>query len=438
MIYLLFYTLLISTIIVYSLFDKDILSPSVIVCGVFLFSTLCAMYNIKTWAIDLQLKTYLIISFGILIFVFFSYFISRIYTKKILDENKKLISNKASGRIINIEPIKFFLAIAFSIIFFLIYVKSVYALANSFGASSDINNITSTYRMNVSYGDASLPFVVNQMEKLMQCVAYIFLYIFINNIIMEGKFKKNILYIIPTLLFLIASLFAASRTDLLHFFIAAFAIYYMIWLRKYNWSRRINSKFIRNCFIGVILFFISFSLIRSLVGRLNETDPLSYITTYAGGSIQLFDLYLKNPVTTTNIEEMETFTAFHNDLTKFGIGQEIILHQEFRGSNGILIGNIYTGLRKYYQDFGIFGVIIFQCLLAIIFSIGYYRLKIIKDKQEFDLAILIYVYFVPAIFMQSIQEQFFSAYVSFNSIVIIFLMWLCYQFFINEKSNLNI
>lgn len=433
MIYLLFFTLLVFTIIAYGLFDRDILSPAVIICTVYLFSTLSAMYNIKTWAIDLQLSTYAIISCGVLIFGFVSYVVSKKYKIYYFQENNKLISHKASGRIINIQPFKVYLVIIFSIIFFLIYVKSIFTLSESFGASSELVSIMNTYRTNVSYGDASLPFLVNQMEKMMECIAYLFLYVFINNIIIGGKAKNNYIYIIPTLLYVVASLFAASRTDMLHFFIATLTIYYVVWLRKYNWSRKINTKYIRNCFLSIIIFLVLFSFIRSLVGRLNEMDPLSYITSYAGGSIQLLDLYLKNPLSTTSGWGAETFAALHNNLAKFGIGQNIILHQEFRESNGILLGNIYTGLRKYYQDFGFSGVIIFQSLLAIIFSIGYYRLKLIKNNEKFDLAILIYIYFVPVIFMNSIQEMFFSSYFCFNSIVIICMIWIFYHIFVKCK-----
>ena len=38
-----------------------------------------------------------------------------------------------------------------------------------------------------------------------------------------------------------------------------------------------------------------FSAIRYLVGRQNDSNIVDYISMYVGGSIQLFDIYLKHP-----------------------------------------------------------------------------------------------------------------------------------------------
>lgn len=430
MIYLLLCTLLVLVIVSYGLFERDILSPAIIVCSVYLFSTLCAIYNIKTWDIDLHFNTYIIISSGILIFIFISFIASKKYTSYYFKAYKKTNLNKTLVRTINIQSIKVYLAIIFSVVFFIIYVKSVFTLANSFGNSSGVDNLMTNYRMNVSYGEASLPFIVNQMKKLMQCIAYIFLYVFINNVVINEKYKCNIIYIIPTLLYLIATLCSASRIDTINFFIASITIFYIVWIRKYNLKRTISKKYIGIGVIFIIVFLSFFSFIRSFVGRLNESDLLSYITLYAGGSIQLFDLYLQDPIMKASKFTMETFAGVQNNFAKIGFGDSTLFHQEFRSSNGILIGNIYTNLRKYYQDFGFIGVIVFQSLLAVIFNKNYYKLKIIRNNSNFDFTILLYSYFVPAIFMSSIQELFFSSYFSLNSLVIIFIMWLCYNFFV--------
>ena len=68
MIYILFFSLISFFIITYFVFKEDILSPAVIVCMMWTFSTLCAIYNINNWGINLHLNTVAIIILGIIIF----------------------------------------------------------------------------------------------------------------------------------------------------------------------------------------------------------------------------------------------------------------------------------------------------------------------------------------------------------------------------------
>ena len=49
--------------------------------------------------------------------------------------------------------------------------------------------------------------------------------------------------------------------------------------------------------------------------------------------------------------------------------------QSFVESNGVVIGNVYTGFRKMHHDFGTFGVLFFQMLMAFLVTVYYEKLK---------------------------------------------------------------
>lgn len=82
---------------------------------------------------------------------------------------------------------------------------------------------------------------------------------------------------------------------------------YICMQMKYEWRKQISRKYIKYMLIAVVLVTVLFSVSRSWVGRTNESGMLEYVTTYAGGSIQLFDLYMQDPEPPSNVFGKETF-----------------------------------------------------------------------------------------------------------------------------------
>ncbi|NSB26268.1 hypothetical protein [Clostridium saccharoperbutylacetonicum] len=69
MIYILLFTMILFLVLSYRVFDRDIISPSVIVCIMFIICITFATYNIDNWGIDYQFKTYMILFLGLLSFI---------------------------------------------------------------------------------------------------------------------------------------------------------------------------------------------------------------------------------------------------------------------------------------------------------------------------------------------------------------------------------
>ena len=115
----------------------------------------------------------------------------------------------------------------------------------------------------------------------------------------------------------------------------------------------------------------------------------------------------------------ETFTALNNDL--FGYSDNI--HLEFRQSNGIWIGNVYTALRNYYQDFGLEGVIVLQIIYSVIMT-SLYLIASNKNNKSSNFILPIYALFGFTLILHSYRDFFFSTIVSFNYINIIIYMFI--------------
>ncbi len=431
MIYWLLITVIIFLIASYYLFDKEILAPAVVLCAVYVFSIICAIYNINYWGMNLHLNTFLVISLGILCFIFFSY-ICKLFFKKTKNAEKISIKNKE----IKIQNFKIIAVTIFMILFAIIYAYSVRKLAQSYGYTEDYTELMAEYRENTSYGEDSLPGWINQFNKIMKAVAYLFTYVFVNNVIVSKKLFKNIKYALPFIIYMGASLFGAQRSELLSFVIILLTISYLLMARYNIRINTVNKKYVKRGAVIVIIFLVTFSSVRGLVGRQNESDTLDYITSYGGGSIELLDLYLQEPIYAEKFGE-ETFYALTNTLSKFGITEknDTIPHLEFRySSTGILIGNVYTAFRKYIHDFGYWGVFIFQMILAMFYTIFYYKTTgNNKNKSAYDLKIQYYSIMIVPLFMHSIQEQIFSSYFTLNTLVLMFLVWIWYVILIKYK-----
>ncbi|MTV44646.1 oligosaccharide repeat unit polymerase, partial [Streptococcus pneumoniae] len=88
---------------------------------------------------------------------------------------------------------------------------------------------------------------------------------------------------------------------------------------------------------------------------------ISYITRYMGGSIQLFDLFVIDPIRRNKELGAETFSGIYEMLAKLGFDNNIIKGLEWRVSpNYYSLGNVYTAIRRYYSDFGVIGIVICQ------------------------------------------------------------------------------
>lgn len=428
MIYVLLFSVLVMFIISFIISKKDLLSPACIVCIVWVLGTISVIYNIGYWNVSINTSTYWIFISSIGVFMIFSFLGDFIAKKSTV--NKKKIKEKGELKYIDLNNRIFCFFLIYNIIVTIMVVLTVWRTA---GITSMFGNVNFSSQM-AQYrgGDEALPTLIKQLYKVMKCDTYIFIYVLCNNLQFKGKkVRERLRLIFPILLFCVSSLSTGSRTDTLHAFIAIIVMYYIKMQQSRRWSAKVNYKFVFGCLIAIICFFAFFNFIKTYVGRLNALDPVRYLTAYAGGSIQLFDQYKGEPYHKSVQFGQLTFTAAWKNIEKLGLGKWMPSGLEFRMSNGHLVGNLYTSIRRYYQDFGLVGNYFLQAVLALFYSI-YYRI-IKKSEYNKGFKIVFYCMIVSPLFLHAIDDTFFSGFICINTVVLCIITKILYDIMINNK-----
>lgn len=441
MIYLLLF-FLVNLFLVAFLFTNDILSPACIICESYIIAVGCAIFNVEKWNISLRFYTVVLILIGTSVFVFVSIFMKNIYSKK-----NYYISNASTVKkydnnfnLIYIEDWKVYLLEVMQLIILLLYIKAFMKSAGSLGAFSSFKDLMEAYRFVTSYGDGlDIPIstLVSQVTKISKAFAYISLYVILHNMIICKKlnthkiFEKK--YLFSFILYLPLTILSGGRFELLVFIIAALMIWFIL-DSYYNKRGNIALKKVFKIVAIVIFCILAFSATRTLVGRESNSGTIEYFSEYFGGSIELLDLYLENPTPKSTILGEDTFTATNKLAYQLGIYDSYSsLHSEFRFSNGVTVGNVYTAYRSYYHDFGMTGVIVLQSLLSIIITLYYENIKIKANKCTINISIIMYCIIIHTIFLNSYREFFYSTVISINYLILLICLIVIKYFLLHIR-----
>lgn len=434
---LLIITSLFFVFISYIFSGKDIMSPSLLLSvGYFIASVSCFM-NVEKWCVDLHINTYLIITLGIFAFfateVTFNYIKQK--NKKSKEENKEDCNEKEKRqREINISNIKIFICIIFNIVVAILYLIEIVRISG--GYHGDFNEMMNVYKRAYSYGNAEVKSYVVQLMKISKGIGYTFLFIFFNNVFSLNKIniRRNLKYLVPSITYLLATFLIGGRLNMISFSVASIFLIFYNWNRKYDWKKHINKRFIKILCLSFLFFLVIFYYSKSIVGRITEKNFFEYITEYLGGSIQLFDEYLNSEIKIN--KKMETFPGIIQSLNKLKIiNVETRKSLEFRHViDGVYLGNIYTGLRRYYNDMGIFGVIFIQILYSTIFNKMYYRIKTKHNASYSNIfRIIFYSSNLFSIITQAMEDHFMID-LSVGFLVEIIIMYFILKLIINKEK----
>ena len=427
MIYFLFASLIVLSWITYQ-FKKDIFHPACLICFSFCFSVFCAILNVESWGIDLSIITVELILVGILSFVFSSIFI----------KNRRETTVKISEIYIskNIAIIFLFMQTIFLGLFILWMKNYLGSFTNIFNSS-----IMMEFRFDRSFNQMiEYPWYISQGIKFSKAFVYFMTFIYINNSIVNKENKEKIkgrsLIRLSILMYFIQTIMTGGRSELILYVIYAISLYSYI----YNHHTKKNGTRIGKNLLKIIALLAFtlylFSASRVLVGRSSEDGMISYISKYFGGSIQLFDAYVKNPIPKSQIFGKEIFYGINKFLNQIGvINANYTLHLEFRSPNGVGLGNVYTAFRRMYQDFSFIGLIILNSIHGIVMGLWYKRIYS-SPKVKFGLNLILYFMVLHTVVLMPFSDFFFSTFLSINYINII--IYIIIIIFVFKKYNLKI
>lgn len=445
MLYLLFFIVILLFIATFFMSKGDLLSPAVLFCMIFLICISFALINIKAWNIDYHPETFGIMMAGIGSFVLVSipFYIIEANT----DVGRAPIKREYHA-IIPDKKIIWLFVIA-DVVITIIYMREVTRISMLGGNNMGLAGASFYYRNYTSMNsDAeNVSTLLNQFLKLSRALGFVSIFLLAYN---SQSLEKNrgcySLSILVTFS-MIQSLIGGGRGLLLWYAGMAFSSFYIITMAKYGWKKRISFRYIIIGLVTLCAVLIVFYLLKYWIRIGNDVNSsIDYISYYAGGPIQNFNLYIENPPSGTHqLWGQETFIGIHSTLSTFGLEQGYNLvysmnsNLEYRWSGLVALGNVYGAIRRYYNDFGVLGVIVLQAIASVFYNAYYYKIKHMSySNKRINLwVILLYCVLTYHLFEFPIDDNLYKSFISFNMFTTFIVIYVIYYIFIKSRWNLR-
>ncbi len=420
--YTLLLILIILTIFSFISMGRDPFAPGFLMCASFTFSCLCMCYNAALWEINTDPLTVFVISGGCLTFVIANIICQFIYKKKILSVGKINRMNKGvqdfkNNGFVSINRNLVLLVFVFDVLVLILYFIEVIKIAG-FGSFTTMMYI---FRQATGFQGASVSFFVNILVRISKAFTTIFIFYCIRNV-MAGKSIKSQLYLLfPVLPDLMCSLLTGGRFRLLQFILGPIVIYGLLYFVKYGRRIKVKISLIAKVIVIAVFSLLLFYNVKSLVGRAEQTDIITYVTEYFGGPIELFDVILRKAIGfhQPEIWGRNTFASFYRYFVKF-FGVDIGMSANpgwLTSRTGINLGNVFTCFFIYYADFGLVGVFLLSFVAGCIWSVLYYKsLLSYKNVRK-----IIYSFVFYGVLFQFYDEMTFTIFLSAD-------MWMSFLF----------
>lgn len=405
---LLFITLIVEYAIGYKLMkDQEIGAPSLIVCITLAGSTaIGAIGNHLYWKTDIHWNTYWLVACSSIVMILTDTILC--YTNI---RNRKMVLFSL-GKKYKVETWKIIFVIALDVITLILQLKNV--LANV--RLQSIAETLFAYRTMYNAGDIeeAQTGLLSNLVLFTTFAAYIFTYIFLYNLINSQNWLedllKNCIYIVPVILHFVSGLLDGARGKLVNVILAGIFYAYYIYNEKNSWKRSNNAKLAKKILIISVIGVFIFVQLGVVIGRTQYNfGPLFEVCEYAGAEVILLDKFINDSSVDRGVFGQSTFVNIYSFMADhFGIICEKLDLYSYRTSNGVPLGNVYTALMPWYNDFGFIGTIVLSVLFIVIFSWWYRKLNKIKKRGWKIYWIVMYGYFVNCLFLFIFNNRLFS------------------------------
>jgi oligosaccharide repeat unit polymerase len=337
-------------------------------------------------------------------------------------KNKKNIIGGFSSwniKILDFSRKKINLICIISLLIFIIVCVEYFSITGGVNLSN-ISVKVNEFRMQTVFFGGGFSFFTKQLIKVLRGFCYVGIYLIVNDIF--GK-KANSISICKIIIFLVLPYVLLEYLTGERFYLLTIAIYalilYLIFSKKFLKNKSNFKTLIFLCLCFVILVNI-FSSSRSIVGRGGSTSALTYLGSYFGNVVLIFDYWTKNFSIETLNYGLTTFSGICDLLGDFGFvdsSKYIATAYDFvyLDDTWNSIGNVYSCFGYYLRDFGLAGIVIYPIIIALISGYLYYRKE--GDKHAISNKVLIYCLCGASLFLEGYCAGFLGNLVSIDFIV---------------------
>lgn len=369
MLYVLQLALFLIVIFSFSLFRRNILSPTYVLSAGLLFCNTFSIIGNFSWGQNVSLisvLTIIIMVMAILLGEVFAGgkgFNRQSFNEGNYAEKIKYVYNKKI----------FVLLTAFQMVLVYLYHRRLYQMASELGTVNGIGALMYYVRIATILLEKKIGAFFSIFGNVSQAFCYYCLFLLFANYSGRGIIKycrKNIVLFIPILLNLYSTLISAARNGFITFFVVLICCFFFTQLKS---KGKIPIKKIMIVgLVSLCLFFAIFSIAGNLTNKMNSSNAFGEITRYIGSSIVGFDVWFTGDWT-PNLTGEESFWGishfFHLLFDSVNETSEYLDGVKFPNGQGT---NIYTAFKSFISDYSFIGSFI------ICFFIGFFYKKLLN------------------------------------------------------------
>lgn len=443
MLYFYLFVLLVIMGLSYKQNKKIIFVPSFVCCCSFIIAA-CFLFILKNkWQFDFSFYMINLIGIGL-----FSMLLGERFYQKKLSLNATDEYHTTFNEISSLKVNKW-LTIFILIVNFIgsyLYFKEVLNIIgrNITALSEDM----SYYRDATVFGGEKISRIVTQFKLFTNSTSLVFCFIAIFNMHKGESLKKNSIYIVACIPYVINTFLSGGRLGFLTFAASLLWFVYIIniiGIRKQQDYKKYILKYGKKIIVVLAMLLLLFFSLRLAVGRIaSEDDSFSeYVGKYIAAPSINFEYFVQKysvpSVWDFDIHKSDSFLGLGEILSLFD-GKENVYNPlfEFRyGSRGENLGNVYTALARYYSDLGILGIILLPFTIGLI--LGKILSYILNDRNKrFNARIIYYIllygYLYNPLIIFAADDVFYRSF-RHGTIEIVIMLFFMSKWMVKIQKN---
>lgn len=406
----------------------NMMEPSVIMVGTMTFSAFFAMLALPVWGGELSLRGWLYLFASMAVFVYGSIWCKRSFF------HGELWREKGEEKISPYQVSFFRLAIALMIMLVLAYAsfQELQSVAMKVNPDVKLLEMFIVVRHAVESKEVELSRWMNYRSLAAQMITYVYLYIFIHNVVFYGLKKAWLKALLPVAAYVPFMAFTTGRMALLCLVVYLIIITGIIYQKKHGQEWQANKKLLLMMLFGGAAFIGLFLIMGMLTGKgLSDTkSPFLVIAHYAGLSIPAFGRAVEMPVIEDGFIGSHTMIGIYRVLGRFGVDlPDVDTFLPFM-QMGSIDTNVYTAQWRYFMDFGLVGMLAILWLMGVGYTFLY---NYIKTFEYRPFLIMFYGIIAVPLFLSSIDERLMMDFLGTAVLYDLLVLFCAYKLLMKES-----
>lgn len=431
---LLVFALFLSTAaLAYIISEYDIIHPLTILTSVIAFTSFMSLIAPEKWHIGISA-----FACGVMMVGMVSFGIGSIWTDKHLLKPDLKVENispkKISGAVLVLMAIG---CLAFAYYEAEVFYEASLMLGNENGRAGMIRTIRMASEAQIYAMPRSLVYGNYVAEAIFYCCAYV---LFTRCLSKEGRLDwHDLIYALPMLANVPLLILSAARLVLFQRFIFLVILGGILYQRRHAFSTACKKRILFCSVLAGGSFLLLFLLFGFFTKKVTlDSNPFLILAHYGGLSLPALSVYLESTFLDSPYAGVTTLWEIYRKLSFFGIEipdwrEVMYVFLPFVKFNGIDT-NVYTGLRRYIQDYGIVGMSLFMMMWGMVYTFFYERVRLYAKQGIY---IILYASVSWPLFWFINDEGLLTYVVQTRTLYIFLLILLFDRLFIKDQCDVK-